>query len=291
MSRRSGLDRYSAAPGQRGTAPLVGIVLLVAVVVVLGTVIIVPVLGLAEQTPDSAPTVAFDAEQDGDAVSLRPVAGEQVDLSRVALSNGTATRPASAYTNASVLSAGVELTVDDDLLAGERLRVVYRGEADSYVLRTVDIADVAESGDPDPDRFEIPAAGQAQYDRLTGTDLAAGDPSTGGKDSVFGVELTGEAAGTPLDGPTQVQVTVTNHLGTQPFDAAPNNRLIGQTTVEFEDGVGSFTIGGANRSDADLTLGFLGFLPSVNDVETIEVALSNANGTITRRVVDLSPED
>lgn len=31
------------------------------------------------------------------------------------------------------------------------------------------------------------------------------------------------------------------------------------------------TIGGADSDDADLTLGFFGFLPKVNDVETINI--------------------
>ena len=49
------------------------------------------------------------------------------------------------------------------------------------------------------------------------------------------------------------------------------NRLSGFTTVEFSGGEGSFTIGGADSDGADLTVIFFGFLPEVNDVETIDI--------------------
>ena len=279
----------SARADERGVVPVVGVVLLVAVVVVLNVVVIVPVLGLAEQTADPAPTVAFETAQTNDSITLTPLAGERVRLSQVAVRNETTVRPASAYTNASTLSAGVDLTVDDSLLDGDHLQVVYRADGESYVLRTVDIATLDSMNQLQP--FDTPAYGKAQYDQLTSTDLAAGDPSTGGEDSIFGVQLTAADNGTALDSPTTVEVEVTDHLGTDPFDDAPNDRLIGSTTVAFDDGVGSFTIGGANRDDADLTLGFLGFLPSVNDVETIRLELTDSDATISQRVIDLTPEE
>jgi FlaG/FlaF family flagellin (archaellin) len=270
----------------RGAVPVVGIVLLVAVVVVLATVVTVPLLGVAEESADRQPAVAFETEQENESLTLTPVATESVDIERVQIRNETTTVPAEAYVEEDVerLSAGVAIRIDDNLLNSESLQVVYEGEHDSHLLRTVDASGVQPGGGAN--RFALPAYGSEQYERLTSRDLAAGDPTTGEHDSVFGIELTATEGGQPIDDNRSVEVTVTNHLGTEPFDDAPNNALPGSTTVTFEDGTGAFTIGGANRSDADLTLGFLGFLPEVNDVETIQLSVDN--GTIADRMIDLT---
>ena len=121
--------------------------------------------------------------------------------------------------------------------------------------------------------FDLPPFGQDQFDLLTSIDLTKGDPETGERESIFGIILEAEDEdGEPLDDEAVTfDVTATNHLGTDPFDAAPNDSLVGSTTVEFEDGEESFSIGGTDSDGADLTLGFFGFLPEVNDVETIQI--------------------
>ena len=137
--------------------------------------------------------------------------------------------------------------------------------------------DIDEGDLPDPPgtqtRFDLPPFGQEQFDLLTSVDLTQGNPETGERESVFRVELGVEDDdGDPLDDETVTfDVSVTDHLGTDPFDAAPNDGLGGSATVEFSGGEGSFTIGGADSDGADLTLGFFGFLPEVNDVETIDI--------------------
>ena len=132
--------------------------------------------------------------------------------------------------------------------------------------------DEVEPPEP-PTTFDLPPFGQEQFDLLTSVDLTQGNPETGERESVFRVELEVEDDdGEPLDDETATfDVSVTDHLGTDPFDAAPNDGLGGSATVEFSGGEGSFTIGGADSDDADLTLGFLGSLPEVNDVETIDI--------------------
>ena len=132
----------------------------------------------------------------------------------------------------------------------------------------------AEDPGPEvPTTFDLPPFGQEQFDLLTSVDLTQGNPETGERESVFRVELEVEDDdGEPLDDETATfDVSVTDHLGTDPFDAAPNDGLGGSATVEFHSGEGSFTIGGADSDGADLTLGFFGFLPEVNDVETIDI--------------------
>lgn len=137
--------------------------------------------------------------------------------------------------------------------------------------------------------FDLPPFGQEQFDLLTSIDLTKGDPDTGERESIFGIILEVEDEdGDPLDDETiTFGVTVTDHLGTEPFDDAPNNSLVGSTTVEFDDGQGSFSIGGADSEGADLTLGFFGFLPEVNDVETIQIDAPD-DVEIVGRTLDLT---
>lgn len=146
-----------------------------------------------------------------------------------------------------------------------------------------------------PTRFDLPPFGKEQFELLTSIDLASGDPETGEKESVFGVEITAEDGnGEPLDGDVELDVDVTNHLDTEKeedkeFSDSDNNGLGGSTTVTFENGSGGFTIGGSERDDADLTLGFFGFLPRVNDVETIKITAPD-NVKIVGRTIELTPD-
>ena len=137
--------------------------------------------------------------------------------------------------------------------------------------------------------FDLPPFGQDQFDLLTDVDLTKGDPETGERESIFGIILEAEDDdGEPLaDEEVTFDVEATDHLGTDPFDAAPNDRLGGSTTIKFEDGEGSFSIGGADSDGADLTLGFLGFLPEVNDVETIAIDAPD-DVDIVSRTLDLT---
>jgi len=98
-----------------------------------------------------------------------------------------------------------------------------------------------------------------------------------GLSNPFTVEVQLEQNGTPFGGTSDLDVTVTDYLGN--FSEAPNDSLNGSTNVTFEDGLGTFTIGEPG-TDPDLELGFLGFVPTVDDVETIEV--SSPDGQVTR---------
>lgn len=145
-----------------------------------------------------------------------------------------------------------------------------------------------------PTKFDLPPFGEEQFELLTSIDLASGNPETGEKESVFGVEIIAEDRNSePVDGDVTLDVDVTNHLDTEEkkdkFSEAPNNRLIGSTTVTFENGSGGFTIGGSEQDDADLTLGFFGFLPEVNDVETIKITAPD-NVKIVGRSIELTPD-
>lgn len=160
--------------------------------------------------------------------------------------------------------------VDPEEVASEGARDSINGS----VGRSSEI-DVGNVKPPSPETtFDLPSFGKDQFELLTSVDLTRGNPNTGERESVFRVGITAEdGSGSLLDGESaSLGVSATNHLGTIPFDDAPNNGLDGNTTVEFDSGEGSFTIGGADSDDADLTLGFFGFLPKVNDVETIEIS-------------------
>ena len=115
----------------------------------------------------------------------------------------------------------------------------------------------------EPDRIELSLDPEEQYneEQLIGTNLS----------NPFTVEVELEDDGTPFDGDDDLGVTVTDHLGEF---GPPADSLSGSVNVEFEEGTGTFTIG-EEESGADLELGFLGFLPDINDVETIEVEPSD----------------
>jgi len=168
-----------------------------------------------------------------------------------------------------------------------------RNRANQTVGRGHDI-DERDLPDPPgpPTTFDLPPFGQEQFDLLTSVDLTQGDPETGEREDKFRVEVeVNDDDGEPLDDETVTfGVSVTDHFGTDPFDAAPNDWLGGFATVEFSDGEGSFTIGGADSDGADLTLGFLGFLPEVNDVETIEIDAPNQVEIVDRILeLDVNP--
>jgi hypothetical protein len=170
-----------------------------------------------------------------------------------------------------------------------------RSRANQTVGRNHDL-NLREIEPPEPPtKFDLPSFGKEQFELLTSINLASGNPETGENESVFGVEIIAEDGDSePVNRDVRLGVAVTDHLNTEKnrnknFSDTPNDGLNGSTTVTFENGSGGFTIGGSERGDADLTLGFLGFLPEVNDVETIEITAPN-NVEIVGRSIELAPD-
>lgn len=125
----------------RAISPVVGTVLLIAIVLLLATVGATMFLGLTDET-DPRPTVVLEDEQtEGDSHELVHQSGETLDGDRLEF-RGVADPKAAAGKN---LSSGNSLTVYP---IEEEIQVVWYGENDeSYILTTVPVEDTL----PEPD--------------------------------------------------------------------------------------------------------------------------------------------
>lgn len=83
--------------GERGVSPVIGVVLLVAVVVILAATVSVYALQFGDQTQESGPSVAITAEYDsrtapdGESVHLSVQSGDRIETRQLSLVLGDAT--------------------------------------------------------------------------------------------------------------------------------------------------------------------------------------------------------
>ena len=172
-----------------------------------------------------------------------------------------------------------ELDVDpDDVIEDDDLQ----DEADEAAIEDVG----TEDPESVPTILDLPPFGEAQFDLLTTTDLTQGNPETGETESGITLALEAERRGElPVDDGALIDVELTNHFGE--FEQGEDSTYPANVLTAFEDGTGSFTIGGADRRDADLTLGPIFDLEGVNDVESIKVDAVDDNVEIVDRTLEL----
>ena len=152
-----------------------------------------------------------------------------------------------------------------------------------------DEAAIGDVGTEDPESvptiLDLPPFGEDQFDLLTTTDLTQGNPETGETESGITLVLAAETRRErPVDDEALIDVELTNHFGE--FEQGEDSTYPANVLTAFEDGTGSFTIGGADRRDADLTLGFFD-LEGVNDVESIKIDAVDDNVEIVDRTLEL----
>ncbi len=101
----------------RGVAPVISVVLLVAIVVILSAVISVFVLGLGEDVSDAGPAVSFDAEERSNTVVFTHRGGDTL-----------------SQANLYVEGAATWSSPDDDIAAGDKITVIPDSGAEEVAL-------------------------------------------------------------------------------------------------------------------------------------------------------------
>jgi len=138
--------------GDRGVSPVIGVILMVAITVILAAVIASFVLGLGDQTDETAPNVNFNGEFDENqnfTLSIDTTGGDG-DASDFVLSNGTEEVGLDEIgINISAgSSATLEAKTDGDLSTGDEydndssteLQVIFRGD-NEQVFDTFEVPD------------------------------------------------------------------------------------------------------------------------------------------------------
>lgn len=223
----------------RGVTSVVGDVLLVAVVIVLALTLSVITIGFGGAVGSDVPTVAFEAEPDGDTLLVTPIAGETFDGDDLEIRGGE------------------PVIVPDEIRAGtpieirptdEEVQLVWNDGEQSAILDTVSVPsdDVLEPlsalpGEP------IPLPGQSQYETLQDRELTDPFNLTIGVVDEDGEPFTGEI--TDDDHEFDEFLWVTDHHGE--FDQSPESRYGAYVELDFDEN-GQATIEMGNSGSADV---------------------------------------
>lgn len=232
---------------KRSVAPLISIVLLVAIAVVIGSVVSVLALDLGADVDEPAPQTAMETEQANGTVTFTHHNGEPIDPANLKAVGGD-------IDNASLpsdeIQAGDSIAVEPDDDA-EEVAIAWKEGGQSATLARTPVTSTSGSTTTDGILVEetagdtyIPATeygteSKKQYDALEAANLS--DPFTL---AVKAPELAGE---------TSNKYAVTAYYGD--FGAAPNDRLAGPSTpLSFdENGVATVTIGSAGTNADETT--------------------------------------
>lgn len=237
---------------ERGVAPVISTVLLVAVVVVVGTTVSIFALGLGEATTTSPPTAALEtvSQSDNGTVIVRHQAGDTIERADLRV------RGAANVTAPETITAGETIAVEPAENATE-LAVVWDTTEESAVLTSVPVADRASTqSEPiiytQSDTNNLTA--QCQDGAITEANLS--DP--------FTVEVVLNES---VDENISLDISARDSLGAC---GTPTNTYGGATEPSFSDGVGQFTIGTA-EGDLSFEPFFSGV--EVNDIDAIAVTV------------------
>ncbi len=232
---------------RRSVAPLISIVLLVAIAVVIGSVVSVLALDIGADVDEPAPQAAMETEQTNGTVTFTHHNGEPIDPANLKAVGGD-------IDNASLpsdeIQAGDSIAVEPDDDA-EEVAIAWKEGGQSATLARTPVTSGSGSSTSGGVLVEETAAdtyipvteygteSKEQYDALEAANLS--DPFTL---SVKAPELAGE---------TSNKYAVTAYYGD--FGAAPNDRLAGPSTpLAFdENGVATVTIGSAGTNADETT--------------------------------------
>lgn len=128
----------------RGVSPVIGTILLVAVVVVLATITAPFALGLGENVSDPAPSVALDAEEtENGTVTMTHVSGEAIDSKNFAVKGGEVNESSMPET----IEPGSTVEVDPDSDADE-VAFIWQKAGQSSMLLQTPVSSGSEAGGP-----------------------------------------------------------------------------------------------------------------------------------------------
>lgn len=136
--------------GRRAVAPVIGIILVVAITVILAAVIATFVLGLGEQVSETTPSANWEAEWNDSAaeynysenetvVEVRHTGGETVDGEQLDIGHSDLRIAADAFADERELQASSSFEVvaasdDIDIAEGESISLNWRSEGVGYTL-------------------------------------------------------------------------------------------------------------------------------------------------------------
>ncbi|QZA88531.1 type IV pilin [Salinarchaeum sp. IM2453] len=253
----------------RGVIPVLGSILLVALVVVLAAVSAVFILNVEGSLGEPAPTAAFDTDEvSEETVSVAHEGGDPIARSNLNISGGT-------IDNApETIAAGdtIEITPNNN---SEQLRIIWEQDERTTSLSefSAPVDDQTEDTDPDDELAVVTDTNATTTTPITNFD---GDPSEAQYDELEAVNLS-DPFTLAVEAPELAGEEMTNYAVTayyDEFDEAPNDRLAGPSTpLSFdENGIAEVTIGSAG-TDADVTTEIA--VGSVGDdaslINTIEV--------------------
>lgn len=180
----SGQDR-----GSRGVAPVVSVVLVVAVAVILSAIVATLALDITEQTNNPAPNAVFDAQIDNDTgtVTITHISGERIDPASL-LVDGAVINEGQAFEGDAV-QAGDSAEVRVGL--GDEISLVWDdAESEATALfDTYDVSDVIAF----EDNFTVSISGTRSF-RCNGTLYGFKVRGISG-DSVSGITRTSSGGG------------------------------------------------------------------------------------------------
>lgn len=256
---------------ERAAVPVVGVLLVIAVVVVLGAATALVALDIAAQTQNETPKAAFTTEYNDSTLRFVPLAGETIAPENIEVVGGQIERLPGEVKAATPIvvepsNGTVALVYNDGQTSAVLHRASVSGTGSGPSLNTV-------TYDSEPERSDMEK--QCEEGSLTATTFS--EPMT------VQVELDQS-----VDTTADLDVTVRDFLGAC---GAPANGARGTVgDVQFEDGVGSVTIKNANSNiNADLSLTlpcqFLGTPCDVNDIDGLVVSVDDPSLAVERLVI------
>lgn len=250
----------------RGVAPIVSTVLLVAVVVVIGATVAVFALGLGESTSATPPKAALDtvSQADNGTVLVRHQAGETIDREHLRV------------------RGGADVSAPEKITAGETIAVEPEGDAEEVVLAWEDEQESAMLA-------SIPVSGGegagATPIVLSGADLDGGEDAafeTQCKDGAIDEAQLSDPFTVEVDLDESVTQNVTLYVSVRDsYDTcgqAPSDTPYDTREFEFSGGTTSFTIQSSDTNEgADFTLPCFFGMCDVEQIDGVYVAVDDPN--------------
>lgn len=128
----------------RGVAPVLGIVLMVAIAVSLAAVVGLSAFGVADEIADVGPSASFEYDYDyengwgdGDTITITHAAGDEIRAERIEIEiQGADTIPGEEVFDDEVVTAGTSATIvyetgeqGENWAGGSTIRIVWQGSA------------------------------------------------------------------------------------------------------------------------------------------------------------------
>lgn len=147
-----GFTRY-----RRGQSAVVGNILLVAIVLLVGSVVAITAFGLLDDIAADAPQAQFSTTEVENGVGILHRSGDVVDTDQLIVRVGDEELPVADATDKDELAAGDKVAVQPTTAAP--LNLVWKQEGDSAVLQTFDSYTVrftfSEGGNPHNEMFDV----------------------------------------------------------------------------------------------------------------------------------------